>query len=80
MDIRDKIIEKLHEIAELTDSEILVELTDETVLLESGIDSLGFAMLVAILEEELDIDPFAELEDSVYPRTLGEYVAIYENN
>jgi len=49
------------------------------VLLDSGLDSLGFAILVARLEEELSLDPFSSMTNAVYPRTLVEFVTIYEN-
>jgi acyl carrier protein len=55
------------------------ELTDDTVLLDSGLDSLGFAILVARLEEDLEFDPFVEMEEAVYPISFGDFVAIYEN-
>ena len=48
------------------------------VLLQTGMDSLGFAVLVARLEEELGYDPFVLMDEPVYPRTYGEFVAIYE--
>lgn len=54
------------------------ELLDSTVLLESGLDSLGFAILVAKLEEELGYDPFVLIDEPIYPRTLAEFVSIYE--
>ena len=54
------------------------EMSDSTVLLDSGLDSLGFAILVTTLEEELGYDPFQIMEDAVYPVTLGEFVAIYD--
>jgi acyl carrier protein len=78
MSCREKIIELFHEALETTDSELNEELTDDTVLLDSGLDSLGFAILVARLEEELGFDPFVEMEDAVYPTTFGEFVAIYD--
>jgi acyl carrier protein len=53
-------------------------LTDSTVLLESGLDSLGFAILVVKLEDELGYDPFVLMDEPVYPRTLAELLAIYE--
>lgn len=56
-----------------------VPLTDATVLLETGLDSMGFAMLVTQLEDDLGYDPFVIMEDAVYPRTYGEFVAIYES-
>jgi acyl carrier protein len=55
-------------------------LTDELVLLESGLDSLGVAVLVARLEDALGLDPFTEVasEDAAYPVTLGAFVGAYE--
>jgi len=78
MDLKQTIIDMMHEVAELTESEIIGNLSDNTLLLESGLDSLGFAILVARLEEELNYDPFTQMEDAVYPSTLGEFHAIYE--
>lgn len=73
-------IKKIYiEVLEQTGSELLVpELTDEVVLLESGLDSLGFAILVATLEEELEYDPFTMMDEPVYPITFSEFVTIYE--
>ncbi|OMQ14300.1 acyl carrier protein [Modestobacter sp. VKM Ac-2676] len=51
--------------------------TDDLVLLESGLDSLGFAVLVTRLEETLGYDPFTEMDEPVYPSTLGDFVQIY---
>ena len=74
------ILDKFNEALEQTDTDKHYEdITDDQILLESGLDSLGFAILVALLEEELDFDPFQEMEDAVYPTTFGEFVAIYEN-
>jgi acyl carrier protein len=52
-------------------------LNDDLVLLESGLDSLGFAILITTLEDELGYDPFTLMKDAFYPRTYGEFVAIY---
>lgn len=54
------------------------ELTQDTVLLETGLDSLGFAIFVSTLEEELGYDPFTIAEDAYYPRTFGEFVVFYD--
>ncbi len=75
--LRNKIISAIREAAGMRDADVSV-LTDETVLLESGLDSLGFAILVAMLEEELGYDPFVLMDVPVYPRTLGEFVDIYQ--
>lgn len=80
MKIVDVILEIFSEALEATDSQLACKsLTDDIVLLDSGLDSLGFAILVARLEEELGFDPFVEMKEAVYPTTFGEFVAIYEN-
>lgn len=53
-------------------------LTNETLLLQSGLDSLGFAILVTQLEEDLGYDPFTESEDSFYPQTYKDFVDFYQ--
>ena len=76
--MRALILQLMAEVAETADCTLANDIQDETVLLESGLDSLGFAILVARLEEELGRDPFTEMEEVIYPRTLGEFIAIYE--
>lgn len=56
------------------------EVTDDLVLLETGLDSLGFAILVVELEEEMGFDPFTLSAEAYYPQTFGEFVAFYEAN
>lgn len=78
--MRKVILEKFNEALEQVDkNEQYGSLEDDAVLLETGLDSLGFAILVALLEEELDFDPFQLMDEPVYPSTFGEFVAIYEN-
>ena len=77
--MKEIIIEKYLEVLEETGNELLVpELVDDVVLLESGLDSLGFAILVATLDEALEFDPFTMMNEPVYPTTFGEFVEIYE--
>jgi acyl carrier protein len=57
----------------------LAPLSDELVLLDSGLDSLGFAVLVARLEDSLGLDPFTASEDVYFPVTLGDFVKAYEH-
>ena len=57
----------------------LAPLSNETVLMNSGLDSLCFAVLVARLEDKFGVDPFSTAEDSSFPMTLGEFVRVYEN-
>jgi acyl carrier protein len=55
-------------------------INDDLVLLESGLDSMGFAVLVVELEEVLGFDPFSISEEAFYPSTYGEFVSFYEKN
>ena len=57
----------------------LAPLSDDLVLLDSGLDSLGFAVLVARLEDKFGVDPFTASEDAAFPVTLGDFVKAYEN-
>jgi len=57
----------------------LPALSDELVLLDSGLDSLCFAILVARLEDTLGLDPFTASDEVYFPVTLGDFVMAYEN-
>ena len=57
----------------------LAKLSPDMVLLDSGLDSLCFAIIVARLEDELGVDPFTAAEDVFFPVTLGEFVKFYED-
>ncbi len=54
------------------------DLMPDTILLETGLDSLGFAIFVSSLDEALGYDPFTLSEDAFYPQTFAEFVAFYE--
>jgi acyl carrier protein len=56
----------------------LAPLTDELSLSDSGLDSLCFAILVARLEDITGCDPLGDNEQSCFPRTIGEFIALYE--
>jgi acyl carrier protein len=57
----------------------LAALTPDMVLLDSGLDSLCFAIIMARLEDALGVDPFTAAEDVIFPATLGEFVKFYED-
>jgi len=76
--IRTEIIRLFNEVLTETGSQLDGELTDSAVLLESGLDSLGFAILVARIEDELGLDPFSASDEAFYPRTFGEFITLYE--
>jgi len=78
MSIKLAITSQMQKIADER-SRKLAPLTDDLHLLESGLDSLCFAILVARLEDELGCDPFTESDDIHYPVTLGDFVSLYEH-
>lgn len=81
MPLREKILSVFREVYETQVEGVPVpDLTDATVLLDTGLSSLGFAVLVSRLEDELGYDPFTLSEEAYYPRTFGEFALFYERN
>ncbi|HXW41031.1 MAG TPA: acyl carrier protein [Xanthobacteraceae bacterium] len=78
MSVKLTILRQMEEVAR-EHGKILAPLDDELVLANSGLDSLGFAVLVARLEDTLGVDPFTAAEDAFFPVTLGDFVKVYEN-
>ncbi len=80
MSVRFNIIAQFQQVAREQDK-LLAPLVDDLPLLESGLDSLCFAIIVSRLEDELGVDPFsaAAAENGQFPITLGEFVSFYEN-
>jgi acyl carrier protein len=74
---RSKIFTVIEQVATQQDRKLL-PLNDNTVLLDSGLDSLCFAIIVARLEDELGYDPFTTSEDVYFPVTLGDFVEFYD--
>jgi len=56
----------------------LAPLSDDLKLLECGLDSLSFAIIVARLEDEVGFDPFNSDEFVEFPITFGDFVHLYE--
>ena len=78
MSVRLRIFSAMQQIAD--EQKIsLPPLEDNLSLHETGFDSLGFAILVARLEDELGVDPFTIAEDVTFPLTVGDFVRAYEN-
>ena len=78
MSVKAAVISQIREIAE-ENKRSLPPLTDDLILLDSGLDSLAIAILVARLEETLGFDPFTESDDVAYPVTLGDFIKFYEH-
>jgi hypothetical protein len=77
MSIRNLILEQFTQVADDQGKQLPV-LSDELILLDSQLDSLCFAIIVARLEDALGVDPFSSAEELMFPVTLGEFVALYE--
>ncbi|MEO6610201.1 MAG: phosphopantetheine-binding protein [Aestuariivirga sp.] len=78
MAARDIVIAQIEQVA-AQQSKKLRPLTDDLNLLDSGLDSLCFAILVARLEDKMGFDPFTVSDDVEFPVTLGDFIRAYEN-
>jgi hypothetical protein len=78
MSVRDVILEQIVRVAELQ-GKSLAPLTDDLGLLNSGLDSLCIAVLVATLDDELGLDPLSQSDDVEFPVTLGDFIRLYEH-
>jgi hypothetical protein len=78
MSVRSEILDQFKQVALEQDMQ-LAPLSDELPLLNSGLDSLCFAIIVSRLESVLGVDPFSESEDAPFPVNLGEFIRFYEN-
>jgi acyl carrier protein len=58
----------------------LSRLSTELKLLDCGLDSLSFALIVARLEDALGFDPFDATDEMRFPVTYGDFVKLYENH
>jgi hypothetical protein len=78
MNVRSEIVTQFKRVAQEQDKR-LAPLTDGLELLNSGLDSLSFAILVTRLEDAIGVDPFTVSEDAQFPVTFGDFVGLYEN-
>ncbi len=77
MDVRQTVADCIEQVAK-AQNKVIPAISDQLVLLESGLDSLCFAIVVATLEDELGVDPFATSEDVHFPVTFLDFVRLYE--
>jgi hypothetical protein len=78
MSVRTEIFDLFKQVAHEQDKR-LGPLSDELPLMDSGLDSLCFAIVVSRLETVLGVDPFSENEDAPFPVKLGDFIRFYEN-
>ena len=75
MSMRQVILSEIQTVG-VEQGKALAPLTDDLPLLESGLDSLCFAILVSRLEDLTGLDPFADAQG--FPRTVGDLVQFFE--
>jgi hypothetical protein len=75
MSVRSSITSVFEQVAR-EQQRTLAPLSDDLKLLQSGLDSLSFALIVTRLEDALGYDPF-ETADK-FPVTFGDFLALYE--
>jgi acyl carrier protein len=76
--IRTQIVTTIAQVARDQHKKLL-PITDDLSLLDSGLDSLCLAIIVARLEDILSIDPFSGEEIAEFPTTIGDLIRLYEN-
>jgi acyl carrier protein len=77
VDIRQTVFDQILSVA-VQQGKTLPPLTDDLGMLESGLDSLCVAILIANLDDELRVSPF-ESDNVEIPITFGDLVRLYEN-
>jgi acyl carrier protein len=75
MSVRATIVNVFEEVAR-EQKRKLAPLSDDLKLVQSGLDSLSFALIVARLEDTFNSDPFETLD--AFPITFGDFVKLYE--
>jgi acyl carrier protein len=77
MSIRSTITTQFEQVAAEQDRK-LAALTDDLKLMDCGLDSLSFAIIVARLEDTLGVDPFSSDQAIDFPVSFGDFVRLYE--
>lgn len=72
--VETTVIDTIHSLLERRGMGGLEVRTNSDLTADLGLDSLGLAQLVALLEEEFGRDPFAE---GIVPDTVAELVEFY---
>jgi len=78
MSVRSEVIAIFDEAAD-EQRNSLAALSDDLGLLEPGLGSLCFAIIVAKLEGRFGLDPFSAEDAGGFPLTIGDFIALYEH-
>lgn len=76
--IETAITETITEVAR-EQGKTLAPLSPDLALLDSGLDSLCLAIIVARLDDLLKLDPFSAAEETAIPVTIGDFIRLYEH-
>jgi acyl carrier protein len=77
MSIRATVLSQFEQVAR-EQKRKLAPLSDNLKLLDSGLDSLSFALIVMRMEEAVGFDPFDVADEVRFPVTFGDFVKLYE--
>ena len=80
MNLEASIISAIHEVAEARGLDMPPPQPTHTLTGDLGLRSLDLAHLIAILEAELKLDPFARLVPITSIRTVGDLVHAYRRS
>ena len=78
MSVRSNVRSLFEQVAKEQNRE-LSPLSDDLALIDTGLDSLCMAIIVARLEDDMGVDPFSSAEDTQFPVTVGEFIKFYED-
>lgn len=78
MNVRAEIFNQFQQVAD-EQRQQLEPLSDDLPLMDSGLDSLCFAIIVSRLESVLGVDPFSRNENAPFPVNIREFVRFYES-
>lgn len=76
--VRGLVLQTITDVA-TEQGKIIGTMSDQTALMDSGLDSLCVAIVVARLDDQLGVDPFGTADDVMLPVTLNDFIKIYEN-
>jgi len=74
--MRNQIIAVIEQVAR-EQNKTLRPITDDLEIVESGLDSLCFAIIVAKLEDRFGVDPLNTDTEAEFPITFGDFFAMY---
>ena len=73
----NRLEELVREQANLAGASVTGAIPDEAVLVDLGLDSLGFVKIIVEMQRTFDVDPFGREDTISYPETVGELKELY---